>query len=70
MPLHGIGRGSIPRWSTKHVEVALGAPGEGLGDGKSSTKLYGSLAQLGEHSTVTAEVRGSKPLRVAKLVRM
>jgi hypothetical protein len=31
-----------------------------------STKFNGSLAQLGEHRTVTAEARGSKPLRVAK----
>lgn len=31
-----------------------------------STKLYGSLAQSGEHMPVTHEVRGSKPLRVAK----
>ena len=32
-----------------------------------STK-YASLAQSGEHRTVTAEVRGSKPLRGAKFL--
>jgi hypothetical protein len=31
--------------------------------------IHASLAQLGERNTVTVEVRGSKPLRGAKLLR-
>ena len=37
-------------------------------DQASLTKIIAVLAQSGEHSTVTAEVRGSKPLYRAKFI--
>ena len=48
------------------VDCKSAAPGT-AGSTPAASTIYAPLAQLGERDTVTVEVRGSKPLRGAKL---